>query len=90
MNNTYETKDLYLAAYLCAVGYTLKDNSRYNSEIYFVFEKDNTIENEALRFISRRAMVEPVAYSQAMRSLKSVLYAIKSEDGNNNSGKHIR
>jgi len=86
----YETKDLYLAAYFLAIGFTLKDNSRQNSEIYFEFEHSDSLADEALKFISRQALVEPIAFSQAMRSLKSILYAIKNEDGNYNNDKRIR
>ncbi len=82
-NKIYETKDLYLASYLTAIGFVLSNSSNHNSEIYFEFERSDRLEDESLRFISRQALVEPVAFSQAMRSLKSILYAIKNEDGNN-------
>lgn len=85
INNKYETKDLALAAYLTAIGYTLRNHSKYNNETYFVFDQSQKIEDEAFKFISRQAMVEPVSFSQALRSLKSILYAIKSEDGNMNN-----
>ena len=85
INNKYETKDLALAAYLTAIGYTLRNHSKYNNETYFVFDQSQEIEDEAFKFISRQAMVEPVSFSQALRSLKSILYAIKSEDGNMNN-----
>ena len=86
----YETKDLYIAAYLVAIGYSLKSHSRYDGEIYFVFDNNENIQPEVNKFISRKALVDPVAYSQSMKSLKSVLYAIKSGNGNNNYGNHIR
>lgn len=86
----YETKDLYLAAYLVAIGHILKSHSRYDGEIYFVFEDDENIQQEVNKFISRKAMVDPVAYSQSMRSLKSVLYAIKSGNGNTGNVKRHR
>jgi len=89
-NNTYETKDLYIAAYLIAIGHSLKNHSRYDGEIYFVFDNNENIQQEVNKFISRKALVDPVAYSQSMKSLKSVLYAIKSGNGNNNYGNHIR
>lgn len=87
IKNKYETKDLYLAAYLIATGYLLKNHSKFNSEIYFVFDYSSQLESDTLRFISRQAMVEPIAYSQAMRSLKSILYAVKNEDGDKYNGK---
>ena len=37
--NKYETKDLALAAYLTAIGYTLRNHSKYNGETYFVFDQ---------------------------------------------------
>ena len=89
-NNIYETKDLYIAAYLIAIGHSLKNHSRYDGEIYFVFDNNENIQQEVNKFISRKALVDPVAYSQSMRSLKSVLYAIKTGNGNNNYGNHIR
>jgi hypothetical protein len=89
-NNIYETKDLYIAAYLIAIGHSLKSHSRYDGEIYFVFDNNENIQQEVNKFISRKALVDPVAYSQSMKSLKSVLYAIKTGNGNNNYGNHIR
>ena len=89
-NKTYETKDLALAAYLTAIGFVLKNHSKHNSEIYFEFEHSDHLEDEALRFISRQALVEPLAFSQSLRSLKSVIYAIKNEDGNNYNDKRNR
>ena len=82
-NKIYETKDLTLAAYLTAIGFALKDHSQHNSEIFFEFEHSHRLEDESLRFISRQALVEPVAFNYSLRSLKSILYAIKNEDGNN-------
>lgn len=82
----YETKDLYIAAYLVAIGHILKSHSRYDGEIYFVFDNNENIEREVNKFISRKALVDPVAFSQSMRSLKSVLYAIKTGNGNTGNG----
>ena len=84
-NKTYETKDLALAAYLTATGFVLKNHSKHYSEIYFEFEHSGQLEDEALKYFSRQALVEPVAFSQSLRSLKSILYAIKNEDGNYNN-----
>ncbi len=60
----YETKDLYIAAYLIAIGHSLKSHSRYDGEIYFVFDNNENIQQEVNKFISRKALVDPVAYSQ--------------------------
>ena len=85
INTIYETKDLYLAAYLIATGHLLSDHSKCDGETYFIFENSREIQNEVNKFISRKALVEPVAYSQAMKSLKSVIYAIKDVNGNINN-----
>ena len=90
INNNYETKDLGIAAYLIAIGHPLKNHSKCDGETYFTFDNNSQIQNEVNNFISRKALVEPVAFSQALRSLKSVIYAIKDGNGNNNSGKRIR
>ena len=87
---TYETKDLALAAYLSAIGFALKNHSKHTNEIYFEFEHSDSLSEESLIFFSRQALVEPVAFNQSMRSLKSILYAIKNEDGNNYNDKRNR
>ena len=89
-NKTYETKDLALAAYLIAIGFVLKNYSKQNNEIYFEFEHSDRLSDEELKFISRQALVEPLAFSQSLKSLKSILYAIKNEDGNNYNDKRNR
>ncbi len=90
INNNYETKDLGIAAYLIAIGHSLKNHSKCDGETYFIFDNDSQIQNEVNKFISRKALVEPVAFSQALRSLKSVIYAIKDGYGDVNNGKRIR
>ena len=85
ININYETKDLYLAAYLIATGHMLKNHTKCDGETYFIFEDNGEIQNEVNKFISRKALVEPVAFSQAMKSLKSVIYAIKDGNGNMNN-----
>ena len=86
----YGTKDLYIASYLIAIGHSLKSHSKYEGEIYFVFDNNENIQQKVSKLISRKALVDPVTYSQSMRSLKSALYAIKSGNGNDNYGNHIR
>ena len=72
------TKDFYLSSYLIANGCNLLDNVVEDGVTTFVFEKNDEIKKLIGNYYSLKSRVEPMAYGQAIRTLKSVIHASKS------------
>jgi hypothetical protein len=75
---TYSTKDFYLSSFLMANDCNLLDNNVENGVTTFVFEMNDGIKKLIGSYYSLRSRVEPMAYGQAIRTLKSVIHASKS------------
>ena len=75
---TYSTKDFYLSSYLIANGSTLLDNIVEDGVTTFVFENNDEVKRLIGNYYSLKSKVEPMAYGQAIRTLKSVLHASKT------------
>jgi len=75
---TYTSKDFYLSSYLISNKIELLDNIVEDGVTIFVFEKNEEIKKQIGNYYSLRSRVEPMAYGQAIRTLKSVLHASKS------------
>ena len=75
---TYSNKDFYLSSYLISNGCDLVDTKVDSGITTFVFEKDEKVERLIARYYSLKSRVEPMAYGQAIRTLKSVIHASKS------------
>ena len=75
---TYSNKDFYLSSYLISNGCDLLDTKVESGITIFVFEKDEKVERLIARYYSLKSRVEPMAYGQAIRTLKSVIHASKS------------
>ena len=84
---TYSTKDFYLAAYLIFSGRKLYKTELREKLTTFIFSQDTIIKNLVGNYYSLTARVEPMAYGNCVRSLKSIIWASKStsnpEDKNN-------
>lgn len=61
-----------------ANGCDLLDNVVEDGVTTFVFQKSDEIKKLIGNYYSLKSRVEPMAYSQAIRSLKSILHASKS------------
>ncbi len=75
---TYKSKDFYLSSYLIANGCNLIDNIVEDEVTTFVFEKNDELKILIGNYYSLKSRVEPMAYGQAIRTLKSVIHASKS------------
>ncbi len=75
---TYKSKDFYLSSYLIANGCNLIDNIVEDEVSTFVFEKNDELKILIGNYYSLKSRVEPMAYGQAIRTLKSVIHASKS------------
>ena len=71
----YSTKDFYAAGYLLAESFKLISHSRHGRITTFKFEGDQSVKEAADKYFTMQALVEPVAYGNALRSLKSILHS---------------
>ena len=74
----YISKDFYLSSYLIANGCELLGNNIEEGITTFVFERNDQVKKLVGNYYSLKSKVEPMAYSQAIRTLKSVIHASKS------------
>lgn len=74
--NKYTSRDFYLSAYLLAVGNELETYEKDNTgKTIFVFRSTPELIKEIQRFYALEAMINPVTYGNALRNLKSMIYA---------------
>lgn len=74
MQAEYKTRDMYLASYLVMHGVPLVRLERDDRRFSFVFEEADQIKTLADEFYSRKALVEPMQYTIAMKQVKSQMY----------------
>lgn len=73
--SVYETKDLYLAAFLRAKSFRLRDVKRNGTrEAVFVFEDRPDREALLLAYYNNEGSIEPLAYVNAWKDLKALTY----------------
>ena len=77
-----QTKDFYLSAFLLTTGYKLIDHSRKNGMTTFLFESDDKIDNIVADYYSMNATVEPITYSNYVRTLKSIVHSYTTSTSN--------
>ena len=75
---TYSSKDFYLSSFLIANGCDLLDNVVEDRVTTFVFENNVEVKKLIGNYYSLKSRVEPLAYGQAIRTLKSVIHASKT------------
>ena len=71
----YITRDFYAAGYLLAEGFKLVSHSRTGKITLFEFEDTQSVKEAADKYFNMQTRVEPVAYGNALRSLKSILHS---------------
>jgi hypothetical protein len=71
----YSTKDFYAAGYLLAEGFKLVSHSRTGKITLFEFEGTQSVKEAVDKYFTMQTRVEPVAYGNALRSLKSILHS---------------
>jgi hypothetical protein len=80
---TFSSKDFYLSSYLMVNDCNLLDNLVEDGVTTFVFEMNEEVKRLIGNYYSLKSKVEPMAYSQAIRTLKSVIHASKSNSKSN-------
>jgi len=89
MTNNYLTKDFYLAAYLVAEGVKLLSHHRNGTITTFCFNDDELLKLMIEKYYAMQSLVEPMTYSSAMRSLKSVLHSSNYANVNRGLNNHV-
>ncbi len=70
---TFETRDIALAAYLVLEGFSLKGSEHIQAgKMAFQFDDTPGREERVLRFLNRKARVEPSSFVEQIKSLKAV------------------
>ena len=78
MKTYYSSKDFYLSSFLIANDCELSETVVNDGVTTFVFEMNDEIKKLIGNYYSLKSKVEPMAYGQAIRTLKSVIHASKS------------
>jgi hypothetical protein len=79
---TYDTKDFPLAAFLITSGLPLQAHTRQGNVSTFMFAETPQLTDLVSRFYSFEALVSPIAYANAFRNLKSIMYSNTTENDN--------
>lgn len=73
MSGTFETSDLYLAAYLVACDFDLA-STRREDRMTFVFDADEDLQPTLDRWQTTAGVVVAHRYAQAVRDLKARVF----------------
>ena len=79
---TYDTKDFPLAAYLVTSGLALQSHSREGKVSTFTFADTSDLQSLVTGYYGFQARVNPIAYANAFRSLKSIMYSNTTTNDN--------
>jgi hypothetical protein len=86
MQNNHETRDFYLAAYLVAVGIKLQSHSKINGSTVFSFTNESRSQEAIEAYYSMSSSVEPITYSNTIKSLKSIVHSYDKNTDTNSQG----
>lgn len=71
----YRTRDLYLSAYLKAVGVPFKGTHKASGNVLFIFENREDLRALKDAYFNRTGQVSALDYADELRALKSMCYA---------------
>ena len=80
--NLFESQDFYLAAYLVASGVKLVASRRMDGLTTFYFTNSDTTKMLIDKYYGLAALINPIAYCNAIRNLKSVIHSKTTTNGN--------
>lgn len=73
---TYVSSDLYLTAYLKVNGFKFKVEKNKN-KFNFIFEETDNLTNHVNEYLTETGSCEPLAYTNAIKNIKNLLFNIK-------------
>jgi hypothetical protein len=79
---TISSQDFYLSCFLVASGIELQSSSRTNGLTTFTFADDAATRQLISKYHSLSATINPVAYCNAIRNLKSILHSTPEQREN--------
>lgn len=71
----YRTSDLYLAAYLKAIGLPFEGTIDVGGKTYFIFENNSNVRDLKNDYFSRRGKVSARNYAEELRALKKLCFS---------------
>lgn len=78
MENPFLTTDFYLAAYLFVNGNRMENTKLISrATTQFEFAESNELKKAVEKFYTMKAIVDPLTYGSALRSIKSMIHALK-------------
>jgi hypothetical protein len=92
MINTHVTsiRDFYLASFLIAAGLKLQSHNKQNGNTVFNFKNDEMTTKAINSYYSMSASIEPMTYSNAIKSLKSILYSYGYTNSNSEVNNYVK
>ena len=76
--NPFLTKDLYFASYLYCCGCKLDTVSKKDGITMFVFDRTSKLGEFVESYFSRNALVDPIKYDEALKTLRDLTLGPKS------------
>ena len=77
---TYNTEDLYLAAFLTAQGFPILQWSRDTGLTNFAFAENSELSQLVGAYYSDKVMTSPLQYGNALKNLKSMIHSKKTNE----------
>ena len=81
----FKTTDFYLTAFLVAKSTRIKSTKLIGQKTEFEFAKSSELENEVEQYYTMRASIDPLTYGSTIRSIKSMIHALKEAHTTSNS-----
>ena len=75
MENTYETKNLHLAAFLCSSNLPLIRTRKTHNGVYFEFSPKDKAEELISEYFSDKATVNPKTLFSKLNDLKDLIFS---------------
>jgi len=79
MQNIYKSRDFYLSAYLIINSCELLRCTSHNGVSLFEFPDDEKLSELVSSFYSMKGNCDAITYAGAIRNLKSIIHAAKSD-----------
>lgn len=83
MTNSHKLQDFYCASFLVASGFKLSGTASAEGRTIFEFDDMPDIEESIHKYYSLTATINPVAYGNAIRNLKSIIHTNSNQNKTN-------